>query len=122
MKRLIVIASIVPFIVLTAAQAEPQADNTKKNVRDRNQQTVTPEDQSNNKSDLKITSNIRKKILKQKGFSTNAQNVKVIAQNGVVTLRGPVDSQTEYSTIENLAKGCSGVTSISNQLEIKAPR
>ena len=50
-------------------------------------------------------------------MSVQAQNVKVIAQNGVVTLRGPVKTEQEKTTIEALAKSA-GATRIDNQIEI----
>jgi osmotically-inducible protein OsmY len=67
-----------------------QPDNTVRNVRDRNNNTLTPLDQGNSKADLQITSQIRKQIIASKTMSVNAKNVKIITENGRVTLRGPV--------------------------------
>jgi osmotically-inducible protein OsmY len=53
-----------------------------------------------------------------KALSTNAHNVKIITKNGVVTLRGPVKSAGEKSTIAAKAEGAAGVKSVDNQLEI----
>jgi osmotically-inducible protein OsmY len=39
-----------------------------------------------------------------KSLSTEAKNVKIIAVNGVVTLRGPVSTLKEKSTIEAKAR------------------
>jgi osmotically-inducible protein OsmY len=46
-----------------------------------------------------------------------ARNVKVISQNGVVTLRGPVETEAEKANIETLARNA-GATQIDNQLEV----
>jgi osmotically-inducible protein OsmY len=52
-------------------------------------------------------------------MSANARNVKVVTISGVVTLRGPVQSEDEKSSIERKAKAAGGVTSVDNQLEVK---
>jgi osmotically-inducible protein OsmY len=44
-------------------------------------------DPSNTRADIQIIQAIRTSIMKQK-LSTNAKNIKVITQSGVVTLRG----------------------------------
>lgn len=98
--------------------ADPPADNSGKNVRDRQGDTMTPGDQSNAKSDVAITQAIRKAVMADKGLSTNAHNVKIITTNGVVTLRGPVKSAAEKTTIAAKAAQVAGVKSVDNQLEI----
>jgi peptidoglycan hydrolase-like protein with peptidoglycan-binding domain len=98
--------------------ADPSADNSGKNVRDRQNSTMTPGDQSNAKSDMAITQAIRKAVVADKGLSTNAHNVKIITKNGVVTLRGPVKTAEEKNTIAAKAEGAAGVKSVDNQLEI----
>jgi hyperosmotically inducible periplasmic protein len=96
-------------------------DNTGRNERDRAGDTTTPPDQQENQADVRITADIRKAILDDKGMSVNAQNCKVVTQNGVVTLRGPVDSQAEKDSIEAKARAVTGVTSVVNELEVKGP-
>jgi hyperosmotically inducible protein len=93
-------------------------DNTNINKRDRNEQTITPLDQSNTDADMKITQAIRKTIMSQQ-FSMNAKNIKIITQNGEVTLRGPVDSSAEIERINSIANGVPGTKSVDNQLEVK---
>jgi hyperosmotically inducible periplasmic protein len=101
-----------------AADPNPPADNSGKNVRDRQNSTMTPGDQSNAKSDVAITQAIRKAVMADKGLSTNAHNVKIITTNGAVTLRGPVKSAAEKTTIGAKAEQAVGVKSVDNQLEI----
>ena len=100
----------------SAAALEP--DNTGRNVRDRNEATKTPGDQSENEADRTITQNIRKAITADDSLSTNAKNVKIITNDGTVTLRGPVKSEKEKADIEAKAKQVAGVKSVDNQLEI----
>ena len=79
------------WVVASAQQStDPQADNTKMNQRDRNSNEATADQQKANRSDRDITQQIRKSIASDKSLSPNGHNVKVITQNGMVTLKGPV--------------------------------
>src|SRR2546422_9007277 len=96
------------------------ADNTARNKRDRNSATPTPSDQAENKQDLEISANIRKALIADDSLSLNAHNIKIITSNGVVTLRGPVESLQEKAAIEAEVKHVSGVQSVNNMLEVQA--
>ncbi|MGZ8181688.1 MAG: BON domain-containing protein [Methylobacter sp.] len=96
-------------------------ENTERNVRDQNDATLTPEDQKETESDIKITADIREALVRDKALSVNAQNTKIITRNGVVTLRGPVESEAENMKLHDIAKQTPGVMQVNNQLEIKAP-
>jgi osmotically-inducible protein OsmY len=100
----------------SSAAVEP--DNSGRNVRDRNEGTKTAGDQSENEADRTITQNIRKAITADDSLSTNAKNVKIITNDGTVTLRGPVKSEREKADIEAKAKQVAGVKRVDNQLEI----
>jgi hyperosmotically inducible periplasmic protein len=73
----------------------PSPDNTKINERDKNSSEPTADQQKENPSDRDITQQIRKAIVKDKSLSTYTHNVKIISQNGMVTLKGPVQSEAE---------------------------
>lgn len=94
-----------------------EPDNSERNVRDRDDRTLKPTDQSNAAADIEITTKIRRGITSNDGMSMLARNVKIITQAGVVTLRGPVETAQEKSAIESLARSA-GATRIDNQLEI----
>jgi sporulation protein YlmC with PRC-barrel domain len=94
------------------------ADNTKRNVRDRQPDSVTPLDQGSSEADLQTTRRIRQEIMAREGLSLNARNVKVITANGRVTLRGPVKSETEKQTIADIAARIAQPDKVDNQLEI----
>ena len=91
-------------------------DNTGKNVRDRGPAAMTPIDQNENKQDVKITADIRAKVM-DADLSVNGRNVKIMTQDGRVTLRGPVDSALEKARIEDIARGVAGEKVIS-ELEV----
>lgn len=102
------------------ATTTPDADNTARNKNDVEPAAKTPMDQGQTAPDVKITAEIRRAIMEGKDMSMNAQNCKIITDKGMVTLRGPVDTQAEKDRIDAIAKGVAGVTSVDNQLEVKA--
>lgn len=96
------------------------ADNSGRNARD-DGTTVTPVDQGTSEKDLAITQAVRKAVVAHKGLSINGQNVKIIAKDGVVVLRGPVESESERSVIVAMAEKVPDANVVINKLEI-APR
>ena len=62
---------------------------------------------------------MRRALIKEEGLSTNAKNIRVIANNGTVTLRGIVDNNQEKQRIEDAVKTVDGVKKIDNQLDVK---
>jgi osmotically-inducible protein OsmY len=101
-----------------AYEQTKNADNTKVNERDRHTSTLTPMDQGNSGSEMKISADIRKGIMDDPTLSFTAKNVKIITVGTKVTLRGPVKSAQEKETIESVAKRAVGVGEIDNQLEV----
>ena len=93
-------------------------DDTAVNERDRSDSAKTPIDQNENKADVETTANIRKRVVDTK-MSVNAQNVKIITQDGKVTLRGPVASQEEKDRVEKFAIEVAGAGNVENQLEVQ---
>ena len=91
--------------------------NTGVNVRDRDSNAKTPLDQNENKADIDITAKIRQQVVDTK-MSVKAQNVKIITQDGKVTLRGPVETAAEKTRIEEIARAVAGVNNVDNQLDV----
>ena len=100
-------------------QTATPADNTKVNERDRNKNEPTADQQKENRSDRDITQQIRQSIMKDKSLSTYAHNVKIITQNGQVTLKGPVRSEDEKKTVEAKATEVAGENKVTSELDIK---
>ena len=96
-----------------------KADNARRNVRDRDDGSVTPLEQGNSKADTTTTAQIRKGITAAENISLNAKNIKIITREGRVTLRGPVKSAEEKRLIENIANRVAGSENVDNQLEVK---
>ena len=106
--------SILPIVfgticVAAYGQTPPgAADNTRVNQRDRNPAEATADQQKMNGPDTKLAATVRKSIVDDKSLSTYAHNVKVIVQDGVVTLKGPVHSAEERRTIVAKATDAAG--------------
>ena len=83
-------------------------DNTGKNQRDRNASEPTADQQKENETDRELARQIRRALVKDKSLSTYGHNIKIIAQNGMVTLKGPVNSDEEKRAIESKAAEVAG--------------
>jgi hyperosmotically inducible protein len=116
---LLVLSSLLSVGSLSAQQSAAPADNTTVNQRDRNPNEPTADLQKNNPSDRDITQQIRRAIMKDKSLSSYAHNVKIITQNGQVTLKGPVRSDEEKRAIEAKATEIVGENKVTSELDIK---
>ncbi len=94
------------------------ANNSGRNVRDRSGARLTAQKQPSTGRDVALTRQIRQAIVKDKALSTSAHNVKIITVNGVVTLRGPVQSEGEKTAVAARATQVHGVKRVDNQLEV----
>jgi osmotically-inducible protein OsmY len=72
--------------------------------------------QSNQSSDIDITRNIRRAVVKDKTLSTAAHNVTIITKDGKVTLKGRVKSDAEKQTVETAATSVAGTGNVDDQL------
>jgi hyperosmotically inducible periplasmic protein len=121
MKRTSLILACLCAVSLAAIAADHKTkpDNTATNERDRSGETQTSGDQSNSSADLKITQAIRQALMKDGELSMTAKNIKIITDNGQVTLRGPVKNAQEKAKIDQLAKSAAGGAKIVDQLDVK---
>jgi len=118
----IVLAMLFGLVVGTCfGQAtSTKADNTKVNKRDRNTGEVTADQQKVNASDQELTKKIRKSVMADKSLSTDAHNIKIISQNGAVTLKGPVKSDDEKKAIVAKAVAVAGsADKVTDQISVK---
>jgi hyperosmotically inducible periplasmic protein len=121
MKRtLLVLACLITAsLAAIASDDKTEPDNTAVNERDRSRETQTSVDQSNSSEDLKITQAIRQALMKDSELSTTAKNIKIITNDGQVTLRGPVKNAQEKAKIDQLARSAAGGAKIDDQLDVK---
>jgi hyperosmotically inducible periplasmic protein len=111
----VAIALLVPVF---PAGAQTPPDNTKVNTRDRAKGAATADQQRENPNDREITQKIRRALIDDKTLSTYAHNVKVITQDGHVTLKGPVRTAAEKRTVEAKATELAGAGRVTNQISI----
>jgi hypothetical protein len=97
-------------------------DNTQVNKRDRAHSEPTADQAKEATSDREIMRKIRRAIVSDKSLSTYGHNVKVIAQHGKVTLKGPVHSDDERKNIEAKAVEVAGAENVINQLSVKGDK
>jgi hyperosmotically inducible protein len=124
-KTFLLMGSLLSGSWMLAQQSASQnagADNTQMNRGDQNANQPTADQQKDNRSDRDITQQIRKSIVKDKSLSTYAHNVKIITQNGQVTLKGPVRSDDEKRALEAKAAEVAGAGNVNDQLNVKSTR
>jgi hyperosmotically inducible protein len=110
-------------ITAGVASAQTQPDNTAMNKGDQSKAAVTADSQKGNPSDRDTTAKIRREIMADKALSTYAHNVKIICQDGVVTLKGPVRSDDEVKAVVSHATDVTGTSyKIVNELAVKPPK
>lgn len=97
---------------------QPAPDNTKMNHGDANKGAVTADHQKMNPADREITKKIRSAIFQDKSLSTYAHNVKIVTRNGQVTLKGPVRTEEEKSTVESKAAAVAGQSNVTSEITI----
>jgi osmotically-inducible protein OsmY len=118
--QFIAIAGIlVAGLGVQIAPAQTQSDNTKVNKQDRSAGAVTADQQENNLNDRRLTQQIRKAVIADKSLSTYAHNVKIVSQQGQVTLKGPVRTDDEKKSAVAKAEQIAGSGKVTDELSVK---
>jgi len=97
---------------------QPAPDNSKTNQGDASKGAMTAQQQKMDPADRNITKQIRSSIYKDKSLSTYAHNIKIITQDGKVTLKGPVRSADDKASIAAKAIAVVGADNVTDQLEV----
>jgi hyperosmotically inducible protein len=116
---LVFCASLMATPIPRMQDPQTPPDNTKQN---KDQTNPTADQQKMNPADRALTQKIRKAIHEDTTLSTYAHNIKIISQDGKVTLRGPVRSEDEKNNIEAKAVAVAGQGNVTDQLEIAPPK
>jgi hyperosmotically inducible periplasmic protein len=109
----------IPGLFAQNPPAKP--DNSSVNQQDRQSGATTADSQKDNRNDRTLTQQVRKALVKDKSLSSYAHNVKVVSQNGVVTLKGPVRSEDEKRTVEAKAAEIAGRDNVRSEISV-APK
>ncbi len=106
------------LIALPAVAQQTAPDNTKVNKADRAKGAVTADQQNESAADRELTKKIRQSVVGDKSLSTYAHNVKIVAQDGHVTLKGPVRSEAEKASIAAKATEIAGAGKVTNEITV----
>ena len=118
LTTLFCVAAVISYGHTPYTSTKP--DNTKVNKRDRNAGEVTADQQKVNATDQDLTKRIRQSIMSDKSLSTYAHNIKIISQNGTVTLKGPVKSDDEKKAVMAKAVAVAGsADKVTDQISVK---
>ena len=109
------VSLMAPAMLANQDTQQTPADNTKQN---KDQTPPTADQQKMNPADRAITQRIRKAIHDDNTLSTYAHNIKIITQDGKVTLRGPVRTQDEKAGLEAKAISVAGQDNVTDLLEV----
>ena len=113
MKSVLVFLSCVAFSASVIAQQQPEAKQPGPGE-------ASPETKQK-VSNAGLTGKVKSALAADVGLKTLA-GVNVDSDNGVVTLKGHVDSNDTKRRAEAVAKKVDGVSSVKNQLAIRKPK
>jgi hyperosmotically inducible periplasmic protein len=114
------VAALALTLLITCASFGQDQQTTSDNSANNKTHSQTADQQSSATSDRMLTKKIRQSLIADKSLSTYGHNVKIITQNGVVTLKGPVQSEEEKQTIASkAAEIAGGPDKVTDQLSIK---
>jgi hyperosmotically inducible periplasmic protein len=115
-------AMMVSGAPLPARSQQTAPDNTRTNKRDTQKGEPTADQQKMNPTDRELTRKIRASVMDDKALSTYAHNIKIIARDGKVTLKGPVRTEKEKTEIEAKASAVAGAGNVTNEIEVAPPK
>src|ERR1700722_591738 len=104
----------------TPQQTAPE--NTKMNKGDADKGATTADQQKMNPADRELTRKIRASITDDKSLSTYAHNIKIVTQDGKVTLKGPVRTEQEKADVEAKAAAVAGASNVTSQIQVAPPK
>jgi hyperosmotically inducible protein len=113
-------ASLLLSATMLSGAAFQQAapDNSKNNQGDASNGAMTAQKQAMNPADRELTRKIRHSLMQDKSLSTYAHNIKIISQDGKVTLKGPVNTDDEKAAIQAKAVAIAGADNVSNEIQV----
>lgn len=122
--NMLTFALLLPYLAgagyAQSTDPQPKPDNTAVNKRDQTPGEATADQQKMNAADRDTSAKIRRTVMADKSLSTYAHNVKIISQNGTVTLKGPVRSDDEVKSIVSKATDVTGsADKVINQMSVK---
>jgi hyperosmotically inducible periplasmic protein len=115
----LLVGTSVPARLAHQDAQQPAADNSKNN---RDNASPTADQQKMTPADRELVKKIRHSLIQDKSLSTYAHNIKIISQDGKVTLRGPVRSEDDKAAVEAKVTAIAGVGNVTDQLDVAPPK
>lgn len=115
----LLLGASMPAKVTSQDTQQTAPDNTKSN---QNTTLPTADQQKMNPADRDLTKKIHTAIHDDQSLSTYTHNIKIIGQEGTVTLKGPVRSEDEKAAIEVKATAVAGQGNVTNELRVAPPK
>ena len=115
----LLLGASMPAKMMSHQDQQTAPDNSKAN---QNTNAPTADQQKMNPADRDLTKKIRMALHDDQSLSMYAHNIKIITQDGKVTLRGPVRSEEEKAAIEAKAVAVAGDGNVTNHLHVAPPK
>jgi hyperosmotically inducible protein len=115
----LLLGASMPAKMMSHQDQQTAPDNSKAN---QNTNAPTADQQKMNPADRDLTKKIRMALHDDQSLSMYAHNIKIISQDGKVTLRGPVRSEEEKAAIEAKAVAVAGDGNVTNHLHVAPPK
>jgi hyperosmotically inducible protein len=107
-----------PMLLHAQTSGSPAADNSARN-KAHDQEKTADQQAKGGAGDRDITKKIRRAIIADKSLSMYGHNVKIVTQDGAVTLKGPVHTDAEKQSIGAKAEEVAGQGKVTNELTVK---
>ena len=80
---------------------------------------ASADQQAQSTKDRELARKIRRAVVTDKSLSIGAHNIKIIARNGTVTLRGAVRSDQEKNAVTGKAIQIAGANNVKDEISVK---
>jgi hyperosmotically inducible periplasmic protein len=131
MMKTLIAAAVAAAFALPAFAQQQNLPNTQERAENREKvqdKLPSAEERAGNRREVSksaagaaLTTKVKSALASESGLSTMT-NIDVDSADGVVTLKGKVDSAEAKKKAEEVAKKVSGVKSVKNQLRVEAPK
>ncbi len=118
MRIAMTLATISPLILLTAGCTTARRTST---YNPPPGQVISSGDYAERDADRVLENSLRSQLNRYGDLATVTPNLRISAQNGTVTLSGPVPSERERQMIDAMVRNTPGVTALNDQLVVSYP-
>jgi hyperosmotically inducible periplasmic protein len=112
--------AVFSFSSAPSPARQQDQDNSQANRPGKTATAARADQQGQSAKDRELARKIRRAVVTDKSLSTYAHNVKIIAQNGTVTLKGPVRSEDERKAITKKATQIAGADNVKDEMSVKS--